>query len=99
MDLINDPVDLQVLQLSLCQLLNSGLFPILLPPTVITWHSGWISVVDPVPEMEFLDINLTIDLSLLLHAIHDPFYWRILGKTMLFSGIKNPYKKSAKQEN
>jgi hypothetical protein len=28
-------------------------------------------------EMEFLDMNLTKDSSLLLHAIHSPFYWRI----------------------
>jgi hypothetical protein len=26
-------------------------------------------------------------------------YWRILKKTIFFSGFKNPYKKSAKQEN
>jgi hypothetical protein len=43
--------------------------------------------------MEFLDINFTKDSSLLLHAIHSPFYWRILKKTILFSGLKNPYKK------
>ncbi len=30
------------------------------------------------PEMEFLDIILTKDLSLLLYVIHSPFYWRIL---------------------
>jgi hypothetical protein len=39
-------------------------------------------------EMEFLDINLTKDSSLLLHAIHSPFYWRILKKTILLSGFK-----------
>jgi hypothetical protein len=49
--------------------------------------------------MKFLDINLAKDSSLLLHAIHSPFYWRILKKTILFSGYKNPCKKSAKQEN
>jgi hypothetical protein len=43
--------------------------------------------------MEFLDINLTKDSSLFLHAIHGPFYLRILQKTILFSGFKNPYKK------
>ncbi len=43
--------------------------------------------------MEFFDINLTKDLSILLHAIYNPFYWRILKKTVLFSGFKNPYKK------
>jgi hypothetical protein len=32
--------------------------------------------------MEFLDINLTKDLSLLLHGIHSPFYWQILHKTI-----------------
>jgi hypothetical protein len=41
----------------------------------------------------------TKDLSLFLHAIHSPFYWRILKKTILFSGYKNPYKKCTKQEN
>jgi hypothetical protein len=39
-------------------------------------------------EMEFLDISLTKDSSFLL-----PFYWRILIKTILFSGFKNPHKK------
>ncbi len=52
------------------------------------------------PEMEFLDNNLTKDLSLLFRAIRSPFYWRILKKTILFSGFKNLYKKNfAKQEN
>ncbi len=32
---------------------------------------------------EFLDINLTKDLSILLHAIRSPFYWRILKKAIL----------------
>jgi hypothetical protein len=45
--------------------------------------------------MEFLDINLAKGLSLLLHAIHNPFYWRILKKTILFSGFKNPRNKKA----
>ncbi len=49
--------------------------------------------------MEFLDIILTKDSSLLLHAIHSPFYWRILKKTKLYSGFKNTNKKSAKEEN
>jgi hypothetical protein len=39
-------------------------------------------------EMEFLDINLTKDLSLFLNPIHSPFYWRILNKTTLLSGFK-----------
>ncbi len=43
--------------------------------------------------MKFLDINLTKDSSLFLHAIHSPFYWRILEKTILgYSGFKNPGK-------
>ncbi len=50
-------------------------------------------------EMEFLDINLTKNLSLLLHAIHGPFYWRILQKTTFYSSFKTPYNKSTKQEN
>jgi hypothetical protein len=49
-------------------------------------------------EIEFLDINLTRDSSLLLHAIHNPFYWRILKKTILYSGFNNPYKKSTKKQ-
>jgi hypothetical protein len=36
------------------------------------------------PEMEFLDIKLAKDSSLLLHAIHR--------KIIHFSGFKNPYK-------
>jgi hypothetical protein len=50
-------------------------------------------------EMEFLDISYTKDLILLLHAIQSSFYWRILKKTILFSGFENPDKKSAKQDN
>jgi hypothetical protein len=42
--------------------------------------------------MEFLDINWTKDSSILRPAIHSLFYWRILKKTILFSGFKNPYK-------
>jgi hypothetical protein len=49
-------------------------------------------------EIEFLDINLTKGSSLLLLAIHSPFYWQILKKTILF-GFKILKKKSAKQEN
>jgi hypothetical protein len=42
----------------------------------------------------FLDINLTNDFpSILSHAIHSPFYWRILKKSILFFGFKNPFKK------
>jgi hypothetical protein len=48
-------------------------------------------------EMEFLDIKF--DSSILFHAIHSLFYWRILKKTILLCGFINPYKKSAKQEN
>jgi hypothetical protein len=43
--------------------------------------------------MEFLDMNLTKDSSLLLHAIHSLFYWRILKKTLLYSGFKTPNRK------
>jgi hypothetical protein len=54
--------------------------------------------------MKFLDINWTNskDSSLLLHAIHSPFFWRILKKTKktkLHTGFNNPYKKSAKLES
>ncbi len=43
--------------------------------------------------MEFLDINSTKGSSPLLHVIHSPFHWRILTKTIFFSGFKNPFKK------
>jgi hypothetical protein len=42
--------------------------------------------------MEFLDINLTKDLSHAFapnYSIHSPFYWRILKKIMLICEIKN----------
>ncbi len=42
--------------------------------------------------MELLNIKLTKELSLLLHAIHSPFYGRILKKTILFSGFLSPCK-------
>ncbi len=63
------------------------------------FHGQKIGFVSATPEMEFLDISSTKDSSLLLHAIHSPLYWRILKKTILFSGFKNYTKKSAKQEN
>jgi hypothetical protein len=43
--------------------------------------------------MEFLDINLTKDSIILLHAFQSPFNCRILQKTILHSGFKNTYKK------
>jgi hypothetical protein len=46
--------------------------------------------------MEFLDINLTKDPSLLLHGYSESL---LLADFTEFSGFKNPYKKSAKQEN
>ncbi len=45
------------------------------------------------PEMEFLDINLTKDLSLLLHDIHSPFLWLIVKENLILLWFKNPYKK------
>jgi hypothetical protein len=47
--------------------------------------------------MEFLDINFTKDFSLLLHAIHSLFYWRMLQKTKLCSGFKKYTQKNGKQ--
>jgi hypothetical protein len=44
-------------------------------------------------EMEFLDINLTKDLSLLPYAVHNPFDWRKWKKTIHDSDFNNPYKK------
>jgi hypothetical protein len=49
-------------------------------------------------EMEFLDIILTKDWSLLLHAIHNPFNWRTSKKGILYSGFKNPYKKNSRNK-
>jgi hypothetical protein len=43
--------------------------------------------------MEFLDINLTKDSSLLLHAIHSLFTGGFLMKIRLSSSFKNTYKK------
>ncbi len=51
------------------------------------------------PEMEFLDINLTKVSSLLIHAIHSLSTSGFLKRIRLYSGFKNTYKKSAKQEN
>jgi hypothetical protein len=46
---------------------------------------------DQLAEIEFLDTIFKKIWSLLLHAIQSPFYWRILKKTILFSGFKNRY--------
>jgi hypothetical protein len=35
------------------------------------------------PEMEFLEISLTKDSSLLLYAIDSPFKWGLLKKTLV----------------
>jgi hypothetical protein len=43
--------------------------------------------------MELLDMNLTRESSLLLSAIHSPFYWRYLKKTIFYSGNFNTYNK------
>jgi hypothetical protein len=40
------------------------------------------------PEMEFLDISLTKDLSLLLYAIHSLSTGGFWKKTRLYSGLK-----------
>ncbi len=50
------------------------------------------------PELEFLDISLTKDSSLLLD-VYSPFYLRILKKTNSTLVLKILTKKSAKQEN
>ncbi len=42
--------------------------------------------------MEYLDINLTKYSSILLHAIHSPFYLDFK-EIVLYSGFNNPYKK------
>ncbi len=48
------------------------------------------------PEIEFLDINLTKDSSLLLYAIQSPFHWRILRKPN--TGFKNTNKKNPRNK-
>ncbi len=45
------------------------------------------------PEMEFFYINLTKDSTLLLHAIHSPFYWQIK-KTRLYFGLQKYIQKN-----
>jgi hypothetical protein len=57
---------------------------------------GLCSGCSATPEMEFLDISLTKDSRLLLHAIHSPFYWWILKKSILFSGFKTPRNKKTR---
>ncbi len=49
--------------------------------------------------MEFFDINLTEDSSLLLHAIHSSFYWRILNKTILYSDFYYSLVNESKKPN
>jgi hypothetical protein len=56
----------------------------------------YVSMSPMYPEMKFLNINLTKWSSLLLRAFHSSS--NVLKKTILYSGFKNPYKKSAKQE-
>ncbi len=47
--------------------------------------------------MEFLNINLTKDSRIMLLAIYSQsLLLAVLKKTILFSGFKNPYKKSDK---
>jgi hypothetical protein len=45
--------------------------------------------------MEFLDITLTKDLSLLLYTIHNLFYWR---KTKLFSLVLKILTKNTRRQ-
>ncbi len=50
-------------------------------------------------EIEFLDINLTKDSSLLLHAIHSPFYLANFKENPTLLWFNNPYKKIREIEN
>jgi hypothetical protein len=52
------------------------------PATYVTIFQD-LPVLAAYTEMKFLDISLTKDSSLVLHAIQSPFYWRILEKKML----------------
>jgi hypothetical protein len=49
--------------------------------------------------MEFLDINLTRDWSLLLHPIHSLFYSDFKENNSFLGFFKKSLQKSAKQEN
>jgi hypothetical protein len=48
-------------------------------------------------EMEFWDVNLTKDSSLLHHATHSLSTGAFSKKTRLYSGFKNTYKKIRKK--
>jgi hypothetical protein len=50
------------------------------------------------PETKFLD-NLTKDLSLLLHAIHSPFYWWILKENSSLFVNRNVGRKTDKNSS
>ncbi len=50
------------------------------------------------PEIEFLNISLTKDSSLLLHAIHLSFYWLIYSSVVLNILTKNSRNKKTKQK-
>jgi hypothetical protein len=60
---------------------------------ILDWHQGALDcqytvlIESMFPEMEFLVINLTENLSLMLHTIHSLFYWGILQKTILYFGF------------
>ncbi len=49
-------------------------------------------------EMEFLDINLTKDSSVLLHAIHSLSNGGFIKKIILYSGFKNTCKKNPRNK-
>ncbi len=71
------------------------------PQYLLTMHLPCVCFSDT--GMEFLDISLTKDLSLLLHAIHSPFYWHNFKEKNRYStlDLKIQYmhaKKSTKQE-
>jgi hypothetical protein len=48
------------------------------------------------PEMEYLNISLTKDSSLLLHAVRSSFYWRIFTENHTQSSAFEIHKKSSK---
>jgi hypothetical protein len=43
--------------------------------------------------------NKILESFALLHAIHNPYNWRLLKKTILSPGFKNPYKKISETKN
>jgi hypothetical protein len=93
------PSELTLLVQSMRKLAGRTLLEVL-PPKL----TGVGGLVRPLNFLSFtrdgiLGHQINKRLESLHSAIRSAFYWRILKKTILFSDLKNPYKKSTKQEN